>query len=91
MPKVYYTGLISSNFGPPIQRLLDDGPLSITEEFILLPVSDNDNVEIGWDYVILWNSSSIQIVGKSTAKNIESSHKLLRIPYQENIGYDINI
>ncbi|XP_014230723.1 probable E3 ubiquitin-protein ligase HERC4 [Trichogramma pretiosum] len=63
MPKLYVSGLITSEFIKPVESTVYDVSL---EAIHLFPfnIDDSKKIEIGWDYFILWNQSELILRGK---------------------------
>ncbi|KAL0129864.1 hypothetical protein PUN28_001850 [Cardiocondyla obscurior] len=72
---VYYTGL---NASPLFSS--EDGIVTSISHFTQIPFPGITNIEIGWNYFLLWQDTKLYITGKISEKDDENKPRLMQIP-----------
>ncbi|XP_003426495.1 RCC1 domain-containing protein 1 [Nasonia vitripennis] len=86
MAKIYYTGLSTSKFICDDES--DDSTnLVVNDQFIPVPWEDVTDIEIGWDYFLIWKNNKVHIVGKIVGEKCEKVIQSLRIPDCANTNF----
>ncbi|XP_011496917.1 PREDICTED: X-linked retinitis pigmentosa GTPase regulator [Ceratosolen solmsi marchali] len=86
MPKIYFSGLNASklihenNFHNP-------GTVLAIDKFISLSYDDITDIEIGWDYILIWKNNDLYISGKIVTNESNKLNRLLKIPEHTNLKF----
>lgn len=69
--KVYYTGVNAS-----VLFSNDAGVMVYLDKLTQIPFPETNNMEIGWNYILLWQNEDLFISGKLDIKDEEKPIKL---------------
>jgi hypothetical protein len=87
MPRIYFSGLNASNLVHENQ-LNDSGRVLAIDKFISLSYKGMTDIEIGWDYLLIWKNNDLYLSGKNITNDCKQSNRLLKIPEHENLKYE---
>jgi len=79
---VYYTGL---NASPIFSN--QDGILTSVPRLTEIAFPAITDIEIGWNYFLLWRDAELYITGKISEDNDKTDPRLIRIPTESSAGY----
>jgi hypothetical protein len=79
---VYYTGL---NASPVFSN--QDGILTSVPRLTEIAFPAVTDIEIGWNYFLLWRGAELYITGKISEDNDKSEPHLIQIPTESSAGY----
>ena len=82
MTNIYFAGLNASK----IVKENDETILAI-DQFTSITCEGLTDIEIGWDYFLVWKDTELFISGKIVGKNGHKLDQLLQIPEHKNIKY----
>lgn len=90
MPKIYFSGLNGSRI---IVKEIKEDKATMTATDRFFPLSDEDitDIEIGWDYLLIWKDSELYVSGKpNSGETEENQDRMLKIPENPGLKYDGN-
>lgn len=76
---VYYTGL---NASPLFSNL--DGIITSITHLTLIPFARVTDIEISWNYFLLWQDTKLYITGKISNKDDKNKPRLIQIPEESS-------
>ncbi|KAK2588070.1 hypothetical protein KPH14_004135 [Odynerus spinipes] len=80
--KLYYAGFNTS----PLFTKEDDVVISL-DRFTEVPFNDISDMEISWNYFLLWRHSNLYITGKMNGGNEKEPLELIKIPGESSARY----
>ena len=86
MTKIYFAGLKATKIVNE-NRIISDGSILTMDEFTSISCEGLTDIEIGWDYLLLWKNTELYISGKIVGRHGKSVDKLLQIPNHKKIKY----
>lgn len=76
---VYYTGL---NASPLFSN--QDGIVTTISHLTQIPFSGITDIEIGWNYFLLWQDTKLYITGKISEEDDKNEPRLMQIPEESS-------
>lgn len=78
---VYYTGL---NASPLFSNR--DGIITSISRFTPIPFLAITDIEIGWNYFLLWRGTELHITGKINENSDKNNPRLIQMPIESTGG-----
>ncbi|XP_058798079.1 RCC1 domain-containing protein 1 [Phymastichus coffea] len=79
MSKIYVSGL-NANKIVLVNKYDDEESITVSDKFLSIPDEEITNIDIGWDYYLIWKNNNVYITGKIVNSNDILVNKLLQIP-----------